>query len=176
MLKHGVRLRSALTDMAIKTNQLSYTINRTTLHHKYEIYKVSTSDEYFKGGASVLDTPLLEDNVQAVLFERGKAFYVMMLRTNGNRERLKRVLLDCDEGNAISFEEVLLEKIEDSVILQLLFNGLGSAESQVLRFNNLTGHMYCFHPKWLVHGKQSSRDVIWRVPCLEIKITASCYS
>ncbi len=160
--------------MAIKTNKLAYQIDYDELQKRYEFFKVSTSDDYFKGGASALDVPLLDNNVQSVLFERGNTFYVMMLYAELNKAHLRDVLLCSEEGNTISFEKVKPNQLADSVVIQLLFNGLGSVENGILRFNNLTGHVYCFHPEWVIHGKQASEDVIWKVPCLEIKITKDC--
>ena len=157
--------------MGIKTNKLLSNINFEVLTYKYDLFVVSTSDAYFKGGASVLDVSLLENNIQAVLFERGKSFYVMMLADSSNKVKLKNALQKCDEKTTVSFSQIKWETVDEPVILQLLINGLGSVENEILRFNNLTGHLYCFHPEWIRRGRQGATDCIWKVPCLEVKIS-----
>lgn len=160
--------------MVIKTNKIKCHIDKDALSKKYDFFKVSTSEDYFKSGASVLDSSLLENNVQSVLFERGKSFYIMMLADFSNKQRLKEIFEKSDNGSKLFFEKTAPDNVSDYQLIQLMLNGLGSGENQYLRFNNLTGHLYCFHPGWLIHGKQSSMDSIIKIPCLELKLSDDC--
>lgn len=64
-----------------------------------------------------------------------------------------------------------VSELSDDIIAQLLLNALGSYYSEFLKFNNLTGHLYCFHTDWIKHGKEKNADVIWKVPCLELSVS-----
>lgn len=70
-----------------------------------------------------------------------------------------------------STDKPKINEIADYLLIQLLLNALGSYESDFLKFNNLTGHLYCFHPNWIKRGKEKNDSVIWKVPCLEIAVT-----
>lgn len=161
-------------NIPIKTNQLHYTINRPLLDSVFDIFCVRTSDKHFKSGAYIIDVPLLNNSVCSVLFRSGNFFYVLMEHSDMNKHLLKQILSDADGAEYITFSQVFSETLPDDVVLQLLLNSMGNYTSSLLRFNNLTGHLYCFHPKWLVHGKKQDADVILKVPCLELKITPEC--
>ncbi len=161
--------------MPIKTNKISYEINHIALARKYDFFKISTTDDYFKGGAQLLDVPLTENNIQSVFFERGKSFYVMMLSSQNSRAQLKRLLQTVDEGRSkISFEKIEATTLQSNILLQLLLNGIDNSSDDILKFNNLTGHLYCTHPNWFVLGKVASADSIIKIPCLEIRLSESC--
>lgn len=158
--------------MSIKTNQLVYTLNHKKIDEQYDIFAVQTSMKYFKSGAYIIDAPVLERNVCAVRFLNGKRFYVLMRHVSQNRQLLRNVLADAKDSDTITLSQVNSRELEDSILLQLLFNSLGSVKHPLLRFNNLTGHLYCFHPDWVRKSKQD--NIIWQVPCLEISITPEC--
>lgn len=61
-------------NIPIKTNQLTYTFNKELFAEKYDIFCVSTSENYFKHGAYIIDAPFLNNNVCSVLFESGKNY------------------------------------------------------------------------------------------------------
>ena len=153
----------------IKTNQLTCTLHHAAIDERFDIFTVQTSMRYFRSGAYILDAPILEKNVCAVRFESGKRFHVLMRKDTGNKQLLRKALADAPEADTITLEQIPSSTLEEHVILQLLLNSLGSVAHPLLRFNNLTGHLYCFHPDWL---KKSKKDnTIWQVPCLEIQIT-----
>ena len=78
-----------------------------------------------------------------------------------------------EEGDRFSIVNMNVCDIKDDYLIQLLLNSMGSYDSEYLKFNNLTGHLYCFHSDWIKHGKEKHADVIWKVPCLEIKVSSS---
>lgn len=160
--------------MPIKTNKINCDINPITLAEKYDFFKLSTSDEHFKGGAQILDAPVVENNIQAVYFECGKSFYIMMLSSRSNRAQLKKLLQTVDGGNKISFEKIEVTSLQKNILIQLLLNGIDNSSDDILKFNNLTGHLYCTHPNWFVTRKVSSLDTIIKIPCLEIRLSNDC--
>lgn len=160
--------------MPIKTNKISYDINYITLAQKFDFFKLSTTDDYFKGGAQMLDAPPVENNIQSVFFEHGKSFYVMMISSQNNRAQLKTLLQTADEGSKISFEKIEATALQSNILIQLLLNGIDNCSDDILKFNNLTGHLYCTHPNWFVSGKVASADAIIKIPCLEIRLPNDC--
>ena len=155
----------------IRTNKIEYSINRTLLSAKYDFYRIETSEKYIKGGAYILDAPSLDDSIKSIRFESGRNAIIMMLHNDNNRMVLKNLISSVDGGNSLSVEECSINDFQDNLLLQLLLNALSSYDSDILKFNNLTGHFYCFHPEWLKHGKDKSEDIIWKVPCLEFSFT-----
>lgn len=160
--------------MPIKTNHLKYEIDYNRLSEKYDFFDVKTSKEYIKNGSYILDVPAVCNGVCSVLFTRGKHFFVMMDSAADNRTVLHNALTSCEDGSSISFSPVKASDIEDGMLLQLLLNGIGNSTNSILKFNNLTGHLYCFHPEWIKRGKKGGEDVIWKVPSVEIRITKDC--
>ena len=153
----------------IKTNQLIYELKHDGIDARYDIFTVETSAQYFQSGASIIDRPVLEKNVKAVRFETGKRFHVLMNRAADNKQLLRKALSDDPLFDAITLEQVRSQSLDYYIMLQLLLNSLGSAEHHSLKFNNLTGHLYCFHPEWLQKSKKD--NAIFKVPCLELRIT-----
>lgn len=158
--------------VTIKTNQLNYTLNKEKLSRRYDVFKLCTSEKYFKHGAYIIDAPLLNNNVCSVLFKSGREFFVLMNQCDSNFISLKKVLTDAEGYENITLTNVSFDSIADDVIIQLLLNSLGSFETDFIKFNNLTGHLYCFHPKWLIKGKKGGTDTILKIPCLELKVTS----
>ena len=155
----------------IKTNQLRVTIDHPSFDERYDIFAVTTSAQHFKHGAHILDVPLLENRVCAVRFLRGNTFYVMMEHAAGNLEVLKSVLQQDKTSDKLTLAKVKSTDLHSDTIIQLLLNNLGSAKSDFLRFNNITGQLYCFHPQWMKHSKKNGQDIIMKVPCLKLNIT-----
>ena len=158
----------------IKTNQLDYSLNIAAIKSKYDIFAVKTSEKYIKGGSYILDAVSLNNDIKAIRFESGRCAYLLMLHDENNKLKLKETIHSVEGGDKLFIEDVSIMELSDSCILQLLFNALSSYDSEFLKFNNLTGHLYCFHPDWIKHGKDKNQDVIWRIPCLDIKVTNAC--
>ena len=160
--------------MPMKTNHLKYEMDYHRLSEKYDFFDVKTSEEHIKNGAYILDVPAVCDGICSVLFTGGRHFYVMMDSAAGNRAVLRSALTSCEDGGSISFTPVKASDIDAGSLLQLLMNGIGNSTNPILKFNNLTGHLYCFHPEWIRRGKKGGEDVIRKIPSLEIKITKDC--
>ena len=155
----------------IRTNQVDFKVNISVFNDKYDVFRVRTDDKYFKNGAYIIDAPFLNDSVRSVLFERGNTFLVLMDRNEGNFDALKRTFDSQEEGRKITFSKEDASLLKESEVLQLLLNSMSSQKSEFLKCNNLTGHFYCFHNDWLRHDKKSEKNIIWQVPCLELRIT-----
>lgn len=155
----------------IKTNQLTYKFNRELFSKKYDIFCIRTSEKYFKNGAYIIDAPLLSNNVCSVLFKSGKEFFVLMKSNDANILLLKEAISKADGADRITISQMAVDTFKEDIVFQLMLNSLGNYESPLLKFNNLTGHLYCFHPNWLVRGRKSEADVIFKIPCLEIKLS-----
>lgn len=154
----------------IKLSRLVPRIDKNAIAAKYDFFYLETCEKYIKRGAYILDMVSMERGVKAIKFESGKRMLVMLETNTNNVKKLKDVLREMEEGSKYSIAYVLPKEIEDWVMIQLLLNALGSLDSDFLRFNNLTGHLYCYHESWLKHGKEKKEDVIWKVPTLEISV------
>ena len=157
--------------MPVKTNQLQADIDFPALNQKYDVFAVETTDRYFERGAYLLDAPLLCNNVQSVYFDSGKRFYVLMQKDPSNKVHLNKVLHDTEGGDRITMEQCSVSTVGQRAILSLLLNAIGSYDLEFLQFNNLTGHLYCFHPKWMKRSGRGNESRIVKIPCLELSIT-----
>ena len=158
-------------NVPIKTNQLTYTFDKELFSKNYDIFCIRTSEKYFKNGAYIIDAPLLSNNVCSVLFKSGKEIFVLMKSNDTNISLLKDAILKADGADRITISRVAPNSLKEDIVFQLMLNSLGNYESPLLKFNNLTGHLYCFHPNWLIRGRKSEADVIFKVPCLELRLS-----
>lgn len=155
----------------IKTNQLVFELNDLMLDQRYDIFRIETSDKYFNRGSYMLDAPLLCNHVSSVYFDSGKCFYVLMQKDRANKTRLKELLLKAEDGDRISIFKLDSLCVERRAVLSLLLNAIGSYDLEFLRFNNLTGHLYCFHPRWIKRSGRNNESRIVKIPCLELSVT-----
>ena len=158
-------------NVPIKTNQLTYMFDKESFSKNYDIFCIRTSEKYFKNGAYIIDAPLLSNNVCSVLFKSGKELFVLMKSSDTNASLLKDTISKEDGADRITISQTAVNTLKEDIVFQLMLNSLGNYKSSLLKFNNLTGHLYCFHPNWLVRGKKSEADVIFKAPCLELKIS-----
>ena len=142
----------------IHTNEIIPHFDYKKIDTEYDIFCLETSRKYISTGAGIIDAPLMNKNVRAVLFETGRRFYVLLNHSEDNFGNMKKILSDAEE----------LEKYQ---LLQLLINGLTAKKHPLLRFNNLTGHLYVFRPEWTHKSKE---NVIWSIPTIEVKVLENC--
>ena len=159
---------------SIKTNKLLYKLDKQGIASEYDLFTIETSDKYIKRGAYILDAPTLNRNVKSIVFESGRRALMMMRKDNYNRSLIKELISGVEEGSRLSVAEARMQDIQDSTLIQLLLNALSSYDSNILKFNNLTGHFYCFHPEWVKRGKEKKEDIVWKIPCMEFRITHDC--
>ena len=156
---------------SIKTNQLVCYTDRKQFADCYDVYYLETIDKYIKRGAYILDVAELDYDIKSIKFESGKRVYLLLQTNPANKDKIKSLLPGIEDGDRYSIGKADVSELSDDIIVQLLFNALGSYDSEFLKFNNLTGHLYCFHTDWIKHGKEKNADVIWKVPCLELSVT-----
>lgn len=157
--------------MPIQTNKVVTSIDYSKLDEQYDFFVITTTEKYIKRGAQILDVPSSYVRIQSIFFIGGKRFYVMMQKNIENKIQLKKILISCDEGKHLTISQLRSNELESVSLLQLLLNGLCNSKNHLLCFNNLTGHLYCFHPSWLKHKRTETQDEIVKVPCLEIRFT-----
>ena len=150
----------------IRINKLHADINYSLIDEKYHIINMITSDKYFKQGASILDESLLDKNVQSVYFQKGNNFYLLMRKSDVTKKSIINYLHECDGGDKITVEVRKSSAIPLHILIQLFLNALSNYDDEELAFNNLTGHLYCYHRAWLKHAKNE----ISQIHSLEINV------
>ena len=155
----------------LRTNEIKYSLNYDRLSQIYEVFKVTTTDKYFSSGSYMFDSPLLCDNVCSLMYESGKSIYVLMNKEVGNKKKLRDTLASLSDFSSVTISLETISSVPQYLMLQLLLNNLGTY-SRSLKVSNLTGHLYCFHPKWVKHSKESDKSFISRVPTLEVRISS----
>ena len=156
---------------SIKINKLSYKLDKQAIASEYDLFTIETSDKYIKRGAYILDAPTLNRNVKSIVFESGRRALMMMHKDDKNRFLIKELISGVEGGSKLSVAETKIQDVQDWTLLQLLLNALSSYDSNILKFNNLTGHLYCFHPEWVKRGKEKKEDIVWKIPCMEFLVT-----
>lgn len=145
----------------IQTNKIEAKINHTLLDRDFEVFKISTDDKYIKYGAAILDFPD-KIKVKSIFFESGKSLYILAERADNCFEMVKSLIIGEENDSSYYLERVSFSELEPYVILQLLYNSLNNVEHELLKFNNLTGKLYCTVPEFI--GK-------YQIKAVEIKIT-----
>ena len=161
-------------------NQIAVKVNRKEILKTYDIFRIdsqvknpSKKKPYFPNGAKMVDVPFENNNVLSVVFEGGKTFYVLLKHNENNFRQLNCELVKSDGGNYIisrDERDTRFQQVPEHVIAQLLLNSLGTYETKELKFNNITGHFYCYDASWLKRFKGEDAPVS-QIPCLELKIT-----
>jgi len=156
---------------SIKINRLSYKLDMQAIASEYDFFMIETSEKYMKRGAYILDAPTLNRNVKSIVFESGRRALMMMRKDIQNRSLIKELISGVEGGSKLSVAETKIQDVQDWTLLQLLLNALSSYDSNILKFNNLTGHLYCFHPEWVKRGREKKEDIVWKIPCMEFRVT-----
>ncbi|MBQ3750136.1 MAG: hypothetical protein II865_02375 [Bacteroidales bacterium] len=161
-------------------NQITVKVDRAELLKIYDIFRIdsqvknpSKKNPYFPNGAKMVDAPFENSNVLSVVFEGGKTFYVLLKHNENNFRQLNGELVKYDGGNNIISKDERdtgFKQVPEHVIAQLLLNSLGTYETDELKFNNITGHFYCYDASWIKRFKGEDAPVS-QIPCLELKIT-----
>ena len=155
----------------IRTNEIIPHFDYQKIDTEYDIFCLETSRKYISTGAGIIDAPLMNKNVRAVLFETGRRFYVLLNHSEDNFGNMKKILSDAEYGSSMSLMQKKSSDLEKYQLLQLLINGLTAKKHPLLRFNNLTGHLYVFRPEWTHKSKE---NVIWSIPTIEVRVMEDC--
>lgn len=148
----------------IRSNKLVPAFCYDHLNKDYDIFMVSTSEQYIPSGAAFLDCEEKPD-VRAIAYESGKTFYILTTGGSVTKNSLIAMLRSYEEGDTLSLREVRAEEVKPHILLQLLLNGLNNPSHPMLRFNNLTGKLLCYRPEWINRDKD---DFNWGLTCVEV--------
>lgn len=162
---------------ACKTNQLNIRFNFQQIVKEYTIVKFSTSENFIKYGALILDKIELELNAKSIIFERGKSFYALFDKNYISNVDLSKQLEKIEDGNKLSFKilnKTELELLETHTLSQLLINSIATPNHKRLTFNNLTGKLYLFNPNHLKISKSKDKEQIFKIVGLEFYIAPNC--
>lgn len=145
----------------IQTNKIEAQINYTLLDKDFEVFKISTDGKYIKHGASILDFPD-KIKVESIFFESGKSLYVLAKRTDNCFEMIKDFVINGEHTGSYYLERIPFSELKPYSILQLLYNSLNNVDHELLKFNNLTGKLYCTIPEYMSK---------YHIITVEVKIT-----
>ncbi|ARN70391.1 hypothetical protein BST91_01340 [Nonlabens tegetincola] len=162
---------------ACKTNQLNIRFNFQQLVKEHTIVKFSTSENFIKYGALILDKIELELNAKSAIFERGKSFYALFDKNFISKVDLSKQLEKIEDGDKLSFKilnKTELELLETHTLSQLLINSIATPNHKRLTFNNLTGKLYLFNPNHLKISKSKDKEQIFKIVGLEFYIAPNC--
>lgn len=157
----------------IMSNKLNVKFDYAKIDELYDVFCITTDKKHFKFGAMILDIPLLEKNICSICYESGKTLFILMKHNLGNKQKVKKSLSDFPEFDTLTIAVKKSSDLPKETLLQLLFNSLANFQSDELKFNNLSGHLYCFNSSWLKHRDYDY--AIMKIPCLEIKIAKNCF-
>jgi hypothetical protein len=157
-----------------KINKLNITINSERIFQDFSIVKFSTSENYIKYGALILDELNSLLKAKSIVFERGKSFYALFDKKTIDHTDLSKELEKIDEGETLSFNILNkneIEEIAEHTISQLLINSISTPNHKKLTFNNLTGKLYLFSPAFLKISKSQDKEQIFKIVALELNIS-----
>ncbi|WP_157559982.1 hypothetical protein U8527_08615 [Kordia algicida OT-1] len=156
-----------------KTNKLVIQINYSQLLTDYSIVKFSTTENYIKYGALILDEVGLKLSAKSIVFERGKSFYVLFDKNFISNIDLFKQLEKIEDGDKLSFKILDLnetKKIKQHSITQLVVNSIATPKHERLTYNNLTGKLYLFNTNHLRISKSKDKEQIFKIIGLEFYI------
>jgi len=154
---------------SILTNKVIFHKSYEEIDKLYDIVRIKTDGRYFKFNSTVFDLPLLNKNVRAVLYSSNMIF----LLANKGKDNLTIImegLKEVKEAEKLTGSLISSKQLEDYQLLQLLLNSIWNFNSEDLKSNNVTGHLYCFDSDWCYRGLRELKDEIVWVSCIEIKI------
>ena len=154
---------------SFKINRVVSNPNHEKINNDFDFFEIAETreDKYFEFTAKLLDDLTENKSIHAVQFHGGKKVYVMMRHSESNYEKIKDSVLNSKDADFLTYNQITSDKIEFFRLIQLFLNGLFRSEHPLLRYNNLGGHLYCFHSNWIKH--HGAR--IWKIPTLDIKVT-----
>ena len=156
----------------IKTNKIVFKLDKEIFSEKYDLFAVKTSKKHFKSGAYILDSRGISDKILSIYYYSGKCIYVLMKKSNDSKMNLKKAISETDDAENTTVSKIECHLLEEYITLQLLFNAIGSYESELLRASNLTGRLFCYNPSWIIHGITGDNKNTKQIVCLELRITS----
>lgn len=156
----------------IKINKLICELKYDKINENYDFCKVTTTKNYFKFGASILDLPLMGQDVCSVCFLGGNSFYVMLKHNDFGHSTFIEALKKANESENIVYSFIASSVVPKHICIQLLLNNMCNFTIDSLRFNNISGHLYCVNPNWIKRGRENK---IKKIISVEIKIKSDMW-
>lgn len=151
----------------IRTNRIISSINLQQFEERFDVFKLKTSKDYFRSGANILDIQFATNIINSIRFTSGNEILVLMEKRPQNRADLLNVIKNSDDYEFISIHNINPSSLKQNIILQLLLNAMGNFEFDLLKFNNITGHLYCYRSSWFQRDKKDE-SIIYKIPALEV--------
>ncbi len=160
-----------------KINKLNIQFKLKQLLLDHSIIKFSTSEDFIKHGALLLDEVGLKLRAKSIIFERGKSFYALFDKNYISNIDLSKQLEKIEDGDKLSFKflnDKELEQVQTHTLAQLIINSIATPNHKRLTFNNLTGKLYLFNPTHLKISKSKEKEQIFKIIGLEFYIDPNC--
>lgn len=153
--------------MKINTNRIIYELDAAKMASLYDVYSLKTTDDRFPSGAKLIDE--LSDNkrIISVMFVSRKEYLIMLKKGIESKYDFLDKIRKQKGGDKITLTDYLSGKTNDYYLLQLLLNAIGTRQTKFESYNNVTGHLYCFHPNWI---KRFHSEIIC-IPTMDILLT-----
>ena len=139
----------------IRTNKINASFDYGQIDSKYDFYKIISTGKYIKRGSYVLDSQEMSSRILSIVFDDHKTVYIMFVKDSGNKEILSAVLKS-NNDDTLSFSKELSSQIPKHILFQLFLNSLNNYEHDYLRFNNITGHLFCTNSSWKEQNKKTN--------------------
>ena len=160
-----------------KTNQLNISFHFDEILKDFVIVKFSTTENYIKYGALILDEINFQINAKSIVFEKGKSFYALFNIEDIKGIDLGKRIQSLNSGDNLVYDIIKTksetEKIPQHLLAQLLINSISSPNHRRLTFNNLSGKLYVFNPRNFKISTKKDKEQIFKIIGLEFRISQS---
>lgn len=154
--------------MEIKTNRIVYELDAVQMASIYDVYSLKTTDDRFPSGAKMIDELSANKCIISTVFVSIKEYLLMLKKGMESKHDLLENIHKLKDGDKITLTDYLSGKTNDYYLLQLLLNAIGTRQTKFESYNNVTGHLYCFHPNWI---KRFKSEII-SIPTMDIRLTS----
>ena len=154
--------------MKIYTNRIVYELDAAQMASLYDVYSLKTTDERFPSGAKMIDELSDNKHIVSVVFISRKEYLIMLKKCSESKCDLLDNIRKQKGGDKITLTDYFSGKNNDYYLLQLLLNAIGTRKTKFESYNNVTGHLYCFHPNWI---KRIHSEII-SIPTMDIRLVS----
>lgn len=154
--------------MKFNTNQIQYELDAKQMASQYDVYSLKTTDERFPSGAKIIDELSDNKHIVSVVFISRKEYLIMLKKGAESKCDLLDNIRKQKGGDKITLTDYFSGKTNDYYLLQLLLNAIGTRQTKFESYNNVTGHLYCFHPNWI---KRFHSEII-SIPTMDIRLVS----
>ena len=154
--------------MKIYTNRIVYELDTIQMASLYDVYSLKTTDVQFPSGAKAIDELSNNKSIASIMFVSRKEYLIMLKKGAENKNDLLYNVRKLKSGDKITLTDYFSGKTNNYYLLQLLLNAIGTRQTKFESYNNVTGHLYCFHPNWI---KRSHSEII-SIPTMDIRLAS----